>query len=69
LVKELYLKIKNFYCCTVNMPEKINAKVSIGMSVFNGEKRIRKAIESLLSQTHGDFELIISDNVSTIQRL
>lgn len=51
------------------MPEKINAKVSIGMSVFNGEKRIIKAIESLLSQTHGDFELIISDNVSTIQRL
>jgi glycosyltransferase involved in cell wall biosynthesis len=47
------------------MPEKINAKVSIGMSVFNGEKRIRKAIESLLSQTHGDFELIISDNAST----
>jgi glycosyltransferase involved in cell wall biosynthesis len=49
----------------VNNSEKINAKVSIGMSVRNGEKRIRRAVESLLSQTHNDFELIISDNAST----
>jgi len=49
----------------MNISEKINAKVSIGMNVFNGEKRIRKAIESLLSQTHNDFELIISDSAST----
>ena len=49
----------------MNSSEKINAKVSIGMSVFNGEKRIRKSIESLLSQTHSDFELIISDCAST----
>lgn len=40
-------------------------KVSIGMPVFNGERFIRKALDSLLSQTHADFELIISDNAST----
>jgi glycosyltransferase involved in cell wall biosynthesis len=35
------------------------------MPVYNGEKYVRAAIESILSQTSGDFELIISDNAST----
>jgi glycosyltransferase involved in cell wall biosynthesis len=39
-------------------------KVSIGMPVFNGEAVIRRAIESLLTQSFEDFELIISDNAS-----
>ncbi len=39
--------------------------VSIGMPVFNGEKYIRDALETLLSQSYRDFELIISDNAST----
>lgn len=40
-------------------------KVSIGMPVYNGEKIIRNALDSLLSQTFTNFELIISDNAST----
>lgn len=40
-------------------------RVSIGMPVYNGEKYIREALDSLLSQTFNDFELIISDNAST----
>ncbi len=40
-------------------------KISIGMPVFNGEKFLRKSLDSLLNQTHQDFELIISDNAST----
>ena len=40
-------------------------KVSIGMPVYNGEKFIRRALDSLLDQTFTDFELIISDNAST----
>lgn len=40
-------------------------KVSIGMPVYNGEKYIIKALDSLLSQEFRDFELIISDNAST----
>jgi len=40
-------------------------KVSIGMPVYNGEKFIRKALDSLLAQTFTNFELIISDNAST----
>jgi len=40
-------------------------KVSIGMPVYNGEKFICKALDSLLCQTFSDFELIISDNAST----
>jgi glycosyltransferase involved in cell wall biosynthesis len=40
-------------------------RVSIGLPVFNGERYIKTAIDSLLSQTYKDFELIISDNAST----
>jgi glycosyltransferase involved in cell wall biosynthesis len=39
--------------------------VSIGMPVYNGERFIRQAIDSILNQTFEDFELIISDNAST----
>jgi glycosyltransferase involved in cell wall biosynthesis len=35
------------------------------MPVYNGEKFIREALDSLLAQTFTDFELIISDNAST----
>lgn len=39
--------------------------VSIGMPVYNGERFIREALDSLLAQTFTNFELIISDNAST----
>ena len=42
-----------------------NFKVSIGLPVYNGEDFLKYAIDSLLSQTFRDFELIISDNAST----
>jgi len=41
--------------------------VSIGLAVYNGEKYIREAVDSILNQTFTDFELIISDNASTDQ--
>jgi glycosyltransferase involved in cell wall biosynthesis len=44
---------------------KTKPAVSIGMPVFNGEGYIREALDSVLAQTFGDFELIISDNCST----
>ncbi|QLE42405.1 glycosyltransferase family 2 protein [Nostoc sp. C052] len=40
-------------------------RLSIGLPVYNGEKFIKEAIDSLLTQTFEDFELIISDNAST----
>jgi len=40
-------------------------RVSIGMPVFNGEKYLEEALDSILAQTYTDFELIISDNAST----
>jgi glycosyltransferase involved in cell wall biosynthesis len=40
-------------------------RVSIGFPVFNGEKYLRLAMESILQQDYTDFELIISDNAST----
>jgi glycosyltransferase involved in cell wall biosynthesis len=39
--------------------------VSIGLAVYNGERYLREAIDSILAQTFTDFELIISDNAST----
>lgn len=45
--------------------KQITPRVSIGMPVYNGEKYIRDALDSLLNQTFSDFELIISDNAST----
>ena len=40
-------------------------KVSIGLPVFNGARFLPAAIESALSQTFQDLELIIADNAST----
>ena len=40
-------------------------KVAVGMPVYNGERYLAQAIESIISQTFVDFELIISDNAST----
>jgi len=40
-------------------------QVSIGMPVYNDERFIRDALDSLLGQTFTDFELIVSDNAST----
>ncbi len=39
--------------------------VGIGLPVFNGENYLEQAIDSLLVQTFGDFELFISDNASS----
>lgn len=39
--------------------------VSIGLPVYNGEDYLAAALDSILSQTYEDFELIICDNDST----
>lgn len=41
------------------------AAISVGMPVYNGERYLASAIESVLAQTMGDFELLIADNAST----
>jgi glycosyltransferase involved in cell wall biosynthesis len=46
-------------------PDRPPPKVSIGLPVYNGERYVAMAIESILAQTYDDFELIISDNAST----
>jgi glycosyltransferase involved in cell wall biosynthesis len=39
--------------------------VSIGLPVYNGSAFLAEAIDSILAQTYGDVELVISDNAST----
>lgn len=44
-----------------------NPVITVLMPVYNGEKYIGSAIESILSQTFTDFELLILDDASTDQ--
>lgn len=39
--------------------------ISIGLPVFNGERFLSDALNSLIAQTFKDFEIIICDNAST----
>lgn len=39
--------------------------VSVGLAVYNGERYLEEAVDSILNQTFTDFELILSDNAST----
>lgn len=39
--------------------------LSIGVPVYNGERYLRQALDSLLSQSFADFEVLITDNAST----
>lgn len=41
------------------------SRLSIGLPVYNGEKFLEETLANLLSQTFGDFELVISDNASS----
>ena len=45
--------------------KKNNSVVSIVMPVYNAEKTIKGAIESILSQTYKNFELIVVNDGST----
>ncbi|MGB3903999.1 MAG: glycosyltransferase [Anaerolineae bacterium] len=40
-------------------------RVSVVMAVYNGERFLRQAVDSILSQTYTDFEFIIIDDGST----
>jgi len=40
-------------------------RLSIGLPVFNGERWVARAIQSLLEQSYRDFVLVVSDNAST----
>lgn len=42
----------------------MNKLVSVIVPVFNREKTIRRCIDSILTQTHGDLELILVDDGS-----
>ncbi len=43
----------------------MSPRVSLGIPVFNGEKFLSQAIQSVLDQDFRDFEIIVADNAST----
>jgi glycosyltransferase involved in cell wall biosynthesis len=46
-------------------PLRLASRISVLMSVFNGEPFLREAVESILCQSCADFEFIIVDDAST----
>lgn len=40
-------------------------KLTVLMTVYNGEAYLREAMESILGQTYGDFKFLVIDNAST----
>lgn len=40
-------------------------RITIGLPVYNGAGTVGRALDSLLAQSCGDFELVVSDNAST----
>ena len=49
----------------LSVPENLQAGlVSIGLPVYNGDRYLREALESLVTQDYPNFEIIISDNGS-----
>jgi hypothetical protein len=43
----------------------LSSPVSVLIPTYNAERFIRKAVESVLVQSHSDFELVVIDNAST----
>lgn len=43
----------------------MNAQLTVGVPVYNGERFLSQCLDSLLSQTYRGFVLLISDNAST----
>jgi len=50
---------------TIKQKEEGEPEVSIGVPVYNGEKYLEEALDSIVNQTYSGFEVIICDNVST----
>lgn len=44
--------------------DKLSPLVSVVMNCYNGEKYLREAIDSVISQTYSNWELIVWDNLS-----
>lgn len=46
------------------MTSAVGPRVTIGLPVYNGERYLAEALESLLAQSYTEFEVVISDNAS-----
>jgi glycosyltransferase involved in cell wall biosynthesis len=65
LIKAMNIKPSSFLEHTDKSEMNNKPRVSIGLPVYNGKQFLKEALDSILSQTFENFELIISDNAST----
>lgn len=50
---------------TTGRPRDGTPEITVGIPVYNGERYVAAALDSILAQTFRDFEVVISDNAST----
>jgi O-antigen/teichoic acid export membrane protein len=62
---EVLLDSRESATMTANNKQDHTPRVSIGVPVYNGANYLSAALDSLLTQTYSDFEIVISDNAST----
>jgi glycosyltransferase involved in cell wall biosynthesis len=46
-------------------PHAVRPRVTVGIPVYNGERFLAQAIDSILGQSFADLEVVLSDNAST----
>ncbi|MGE3549661.1 MAG: glycosyltransferase [Geobacter sp.] len=63
--KDVSLYSSQSRTCTGLENINLSPRVSVIMSVYNGEKHVLGAMQSILHQTYSDFEFIIIDDAST----
>lgn len=47
------------------MTSHTDPRLSVGLPVYNGANYLREALDSILIQDYGDFEVVVSDNASS----
>lgn len=61
-----FLLLSNFFClgASINNMNENRVTVSVIMGIFNCEETLAEAVDSIINQTYGDWELIMCDDGS-----